>query len=86
VSGSGLPDGIISNQKLQSKFWRVLQWKMLVYFMAIWSILRPCGIFLVIWYIFSCFGLFTKKNMATLVRIGGIFAFLGDYSLCTGRF
>jgi hypothetical protein len=27
------------------KFWRVLQWKMLVYFMAIWSILRPYGIF-----------------------------------------
>jgi hypothetical protein len=27
------------------KFWRVLQWKMLVYFMADWSILRPFGIF-----------------------------------------
>jgi hypothetical protein len=26
------------------KFWRVLQWKMLVYFVAIWSILRPFGI------------------------------------------
>jgi hypothetical protein len=41
------------------KVWRVLQWKILVCFMAIWSILLPFGIFLgylvyfrVIWYIF----------------------------------
>jgi hypothetical protein len=27
------------------KFWRVLQWKMLEYFMAVWNILRPFGIF-----------------------------------------
>jgi hypothetical protein len=27
------------------KFWRVLQWKMLVYFMAIWPTVRPFGIF-----------------------------------------
>jgi hypothetical protein len=27
------------------KFWRFLQWKMLVYYMAIWSILLPFGIF-----------------------------------------
>jgi hypothetical protein len=27
------------------KFWRVLQWKMLVYFMRIWSILRQIGLF-----------------------------------------
>jgi hypothetical protein len=27
------------------KFWRVLQWKLLVYFVAIWSILRSFGIF-----------------------------------------
>jgi hypothetical protein len=26
------------------QFWRVLQWKMLVYFMAIWYILWPFGI------------------------------------------
>jgi hypothetical protein len=26
------------------KFWRNLQWKMLVYFMAIWSIIRTFGI------------------------------------------
>jgi hypothetical protein len=29
------------------KFWRVLQWKMLVYFMSIWSILCPFGLFYV---------------------------------------
>jgi hypothetical protein len=28
------------------KFWRVLQWKMLLYFMAIWSILRPFGMYI----------------------------------------
>jgi hypothetical protein len=27
------------------KFWRILSWKTLVYFMAIWSISRPSGIF-----------------------------------------
>jgi hypothetical protein len=42
----------------------------IMYYMAIWSILRPFGIFcghlvyfMVIWYIFSRFG---KKNLATL--------------------
>jgi hypothetical protein len=46
------------------KFWRVLQWKLLVYFMAIWSILRPFGIFcgylvyfMVICYIFPRYGM-----------------------------
>jgi hypothetical protein len=41
------------------KFWKALQWKMLVYVMDIWSILRSLGIFyghlvylVVIWYIF----------------------------------
>jgi hypothetical protein len=27
------------------KFWRVLKWKMLVYYMVIWSILRLFGVF-----------------------------------------
>jgi hypothetical protein len=27
------------------KFWRVLKWKILVYFMTVWSILRPLEIF-----------------------------------------
>jgi hypothetical protein len=41
------------------KFWRALEWKMLVYFMTIWNILRQFGItygrfvkVVVIWYIF----------------------------------
>jgi hypothetical protein len=43
-------------------------------FMDIWSILQPFGIlygllvyFMVIWYIFSRFGMFAPKNLATLV-------------------
>jgi hypothetical protein len=47
------------------KFWRVLQWKMFIYFTAIGNILRPLGIFYghlvyfaVIWYIFPRFGIF----------------------------
>jgi hypothetical protein len=58
------------------KFWQVLQWKMLVYFKAIWSILRPSGIFfghlvywMEIWFIFSVLVCCTKKNLATLFRI-----------------
>jgi hypothetical protein len=52
------------------KFWRAMQWKMLVYFMAIWYILWPFGIFcvhfvyfMVIWYIFPRFGtLYQEKS------------------------
>jgi hypothetical protein len=54
------------------KFWRVLQWKMLVHFMTIWSILRPLGIFcghlvnfMVIWNIFPLLVCCTNKNLAT---------------------
>jgi hypothetical protein len=50
------------------KIWRVLEWKMLLYFMTIWNILRPFGIiygllvqFVVIWYVW------TEKNLATLL-------------------
>jgi hypothetical protein len=46
------------------KFWRILDWKMLIYFMAIWNILHTFGIFydhlvhfVFIWYTFSCFGI-----------------------------
>jgi hypothetical protein len=52
------------------QFWRVLQWKTLVNFMAIWSILQPFGVFLVILYIFLVFGILylgAKKNLATLM-------------------
>jgi hypothetical protein len=55
------------------KFRRVLQSKMPVYFMAIWSILRPfcifCGRlahFMVIWHIFPRFGMLDHENLATL--------------------
>jgi hypothetical protein len=41
---AGLPDGIFQTKNFNSsKFWRVLQWKILVYFMAILSILLPFG-------------------------------------------
>jgi hypothetical protein len=72
----GLPDGIFSNQK--SKFELVLEGLAiedvcifqvpLVYFTAIWYIIRPFGIFsgylvyfLIIWYIFPFW-----KNLANL--------------------
>jgi hypothetical protein len=49
------------------KYGRALQWKLLVYFMATWSILRSFGIFwghlvysMVIWYIF--FGVVHKEE------------------------
>jgi hypothetical protein len=58
------------------KFWRVLQWKMLVYFKAIWFILWLSGIlygFLVhlkvIWYILPVLVTCSKKNLATLLVI-----------------
>jgi hypothetical protein len=43
------------------KFWRVLQWKMLVYFMAIWSILRSLGIFCGPLVFFWSFGIFLPR-------------------------
>jgi hypothetical protein len=39
---------------------KFLQWKILVYFMAIWSIFRPFGLFglfVAIWYILWLFGI-----------------------------
>jgi hypothetical protein len=51
------------------KFWRVLQRKMLVYFMVIWSILLTSDIlcghlvnFMVICYIFPRFGILYKEK------------------------
>jgi hypothetical protein len=74
VREPGLPDGLFSNQNPNlDKFWRVLQWKILVYFITIWSILRQLEIFTAIWYILWPFGAFlsvlvfcNKKNLATL--------------------
>jgi hypothetical protein len=57
------------------KSWRILQWKILVYFMAIWSIFCPFCIFygtlvyfVVIWYIFSVLVYCINKNLATLEK------------------
>jgi hypothetical protein len=44
------------NQNL-GKFWRALEWKMLVYFKVIWYILWPFGDAVVIWYIPPRFGI-----------------------------
>jgi hypothetical protein len=51
------------------KFWRVLLWKILVYFMTIWSILLPLKIFyghlvyfVVIWYIFPRFVILDQEK------------------------
>jgi hypothetical protein len=56
------------------KFWRALDWKMFIYFMAIWNILWTFGIFfdhlvhfVFIWYIFPVWVSCTNKNLATLV-------------------
>jgi hypothetical protein len=65
-------------------FWRVLQWKMLVYFMDVRYILQPLVYFMdiwyryivqiwyicivAIWYISAVLECCTKKNLATLLR------------------
>jgi hypothetical protein len=61
------------------KFRRVLQWKMLVYFMDIWSTFRACVIFyghLVyvpsFWYILPILVCCNKKNLATLNESRGL--------------
>jgi hypothetical protein len=48
----------IFEQKIQIwvNFWRALQWKMLVYFMSIWSIFLVYVV--AIWYILRLFGIF----------------------------
>jgi hypothetical protein len=56
------------------KFWKDLQWKVLVYFMAIWSILCPFRVFccylvyfILNWDIFPGLVCCAKKHLATLV-------------------
>jgi hypothetical protein len=53
------------------KFWSAIDWKMLIYFMAVWNILLRFGRFsghlvhfVFIWYIFSVF--WYHVNLATL--------------------
>jgi hypothetical protein len=58
---------------LSVNFWRAVDWKMLIYFMAICYISRTLRIssdhmvhFVFIWYIFPVLVSCTKKNLATL--------------------
>jgi hypothetical protein len=53
ASSAGLPDAYFENKNPNlGKFWRVLQWKMLVNFMAIWStyFMGHLVYFVAIWY------------------------------------
>jgi hypothetical protein len=61
------------------KFWRALDWKMLIYFMAIWNILQTFGIFYdhlvyfeFIWSIFPLLVSCNKKNLATLPTLHNV--------------
>jgi hypothetical protein len=84
-STPGLPDGIFSNQKSQfGYFWRVLDWKMSVYFSTIWPILRQCFIFydhLVIEYIFPRFGILCQEKCRMICMYACLF-FAFHYNLC----
>jgi hypothetical protein len=58
-----------TNNPNLGKFWRALDGKILIYFMAIWSILQPFGIFydhlvqfVFIWYIFPGFGIMSQEK------------------------
>jgi hypothetical protein len=53
------------------KFGRVLRWKMLVDFMAILSILRTFGIFMVIWYISWPIGIFIPVLVCFIKKKSG---------------
>jgi hypothetical protein len=49
------------------KFWRALEWKMLVYVMAIWYILLPFGNGVEIWCIFPRFGILCQEKSGNTV-------------------
>jgi hypothetical protein len=64
-----------TNNPTLVKFWGVVQWNMLVYFMAIWAILLSFGIFcghlvylMVTWYSFSCFGILYQEKSGNPAR------------------
>jgi hypothetical protein len=56
------------------KFWMALDWKMLIYFMAIWNILQTFEIFydhfVFFWSIFSGFGIMYQEKSGNPVRDG----------------
>jgi hypothetical protein len=71
-----------------SHFWRILQWKMLVYFTDIWCILQTFGIFdghlvylMDIWYILQTFGLFYRH----LVYFTDIWSILQTFGIFWGN-
>jgi hypothetical protein len=75
---SGLPDGLFSNKKIPiwENILRATDWKILLYFLAVWNISWTFGIFyyhlehfVIIWYIFPVLVPGTKKNLATPVVI-----------------
>jgi hypothetical protein len=73
---TGLPDGLFSNKNPNwGKFWRVLQWKMLVYFTVFCYILwtldigREFGVYRGNLVHFPVLVFCTKKNLATLIPI-----------------
>jgi hypothetical protein len=73
--GSGLGCQMVCFQTKNpnlDKFWRVLLWKIIVYFITIWSILRPLEkfyghlvYFVVSWYIFPSFGILDQDKSGT---------------------
>jgi hypothetical protein len=86
-SKQGLPDGTYSFKPKApiwvnlGKFGSALKWQILVYFMAVWNILRPFSIFygrlviyvVVIWYIFPRFGILHLEksgNPASKTKLG----------------
>jgi hypothetical protein len=71
---AGLPDGFFQTKNPNlGKFLRPSNKKTVIYFMAIWNISQIFWIFydhlvhfVLIWYIFSGFGILCQKNLATL--------------------
>jgi hypothetical protein len=75
--GTGLPDDLIQTKNpYLCNFWSVVDWKMSVYFMAVWNILRTFGIlfghllhFVFIWYMFPVLVSCNKKTWQPFVGI-----------------
>jgi hypothetical protein len=70
----GLPDVFQTKIPNLGKFFRALDWKMLIYFMAVCNILWTFGKFyehlvhfVLIWYIFSSFGITYQEKSANPV-------------------
>jgi hypothetical protein len=55
-----------TNNPNLGKFWGSLEWKILVYLMVIWNILRSFGNVVVIWYIFLRFGILCQEKSGNL--------------------